>query len=89
MFEDLVDCKNVTVFSPEVLYPIGTDEWEILFNSSRNDVKEKIKNNMSQCMVGTHYANINKLFLKVVIYMKMLLKITVQKYLVQLLINFN
>lgn len=48
MFEGLVDCKNFTVFAPEVFYSIGWNEWKIYFNSSkRNFVKEKIKHSMS------------------------------------------
>lgn len=42
MFGNNAGCNSITVFQPDVLYPIGWNEWELLFTSTKKElVKEK------------------------------------------------
>lgn len=48
MYSEDVDCNNFTVYPPETFGPIAWYDWEILFNSSKNDfVKDAIRNSMA------------------------------------------
>lgn len=48
MYSDDIDCKNFTIYPPEVFGPIAWYDWEIFFDSKKNDfVAEKINESMA------------------------------------------
>lgn len=38
MFGGIADCNNITVFSPDVLYPIEWNGRELLFTSTKREL---------------------------------------------------